>query len=192
MASAARKLLTIEDWISLPDSEKCELIEGDFVYKSMPSFEHGQFQGNLRESLSKFNRKNDGGNNPPFTGWWFATEVAVAYEGRSNGFIHDIAGWRRDKHKEKPKGKKVIIKPDWVCEILSGNKSNDLITKKWVLHEHRVEYYWIVDLEEEIVQVFRWSEEGYTNISDAKKGEKKKLEPFEAIEMDIAFLFGYD
>ena len=189
MASAVRKLVTIEDWLNLSDDEKCELIEGDIVYKAMPSFEHGQFQRRLGASITKFDRK--GGGDPP-NGWWFASEVAVIYEGRPNGFIHDLAGWRRDRHEEKPKGRRVTIKPDWVCEILSGNKSNDIITKKWVLHEHRVEYYWIADLDQEIVQVFKWSENGYTNISDAKKGDKKRLEPFEAIEIDVSFLFGDD
>ena len=189
MASAVRKLVTIEDWLNLSDDEKCELIEGDIVYKAMPGFEHGQFQRRLGASITKFDRK--GGGDPP-NGWWFASEVSVIYEGRPNGFIHDLAGWRRDRHEEKPKGRRVTIKPDCVCEILSGNKSNDIITKKWVLHEHRVEYYWIADLDQEIVQVFKWSENGYTNISDAKKGDKKRLEPFEAIEIDVSFLFGYD
>ena len=190
MSSAVvRKLVTVEDWLNIPSEERCELIEGEIVYKAMPSFEHGEFQNRLGVALGSFLK--NGGGNPP-TGWWFSSEVAVIYEGRPNGFVHDLAGWRRDKHKEKPKGKRVVIKPDWVCEILSGNKSNDIVTKKWVLHEHRVEYYWIVDLEEEIVSVFEWYEKGYTCIADAKKGDKKRLKPFESIEMDVAFLFGYD
>ena len=118
--------------------------------------------------------------------------MAVVYEGRPNGFIHDIAGWRRDRHAEKPKGRKVVLKPDWVCEILSGNSSNDTVTKKWVLHEHRVEYYWIVNLQDQIISVYEWAEKGYMCIADATKGELKKLKPFEEIELDVSFLFGDD
>lgn len=189
MTSTAKKTYTAEDWFNLPDDERCELIEGDLVYKVLPSFEHGQFQRRLGAAITKYDRK--GGDDPP-NGWWFASEVAVIYEGRPNGFIHDLAGWRRDKNTEKPKGRRVKIRPDWVCEILSGNKSNDIVTKKWVLHEHRIEYYWIADLDEEIVQVFKWSESGYINIMDAKKDDKKRLEPFDAVELDISFLFGYE
>lgn len=188
---AVIKLLTVEDWLMLPDDERCELIEGDFVYKTMPSYEHGDFQGRLSIALAPFLKGGSGGGNPPF-GWWFSTEVAVIYEGRPNGFIHDIAGWRRDRHSEKPKGKRLTMKPDWVCEILSGNKTNDLVTKKWVLHEHKVEYYWLVDLEDEIVSVLKWSEDGYINIADAKKDEKKRMPPFESMEMNFSFLFGND
>lgn len=189
--SAAKQLYTIDDWLSIPDNERCELIEGDIVYKALPSFHHGEFQGNLREALSAFRKKNNNGGNPP-SGWWFSLEVAVVYEGRPNGFVHDIAGWRKDRHTEKPNGRKVTQTPDWVCEILSGNKTNDLVTKKWVLHEHKVEYYWIVDLEEEIISVLKWSDKGYTIVNDAKKDDIKRLEPFDAIELNLSFLFGHD
>ncbi len=191
MASAVRKLVTVEDWLNIPDDgdERCELIEGDLVYKTLPSYEHGEFTSRLNGDLSSLVKKSEG--NPP-TGWWFSNEVAVIYEGRPNGFIHDIAGWRRDRHKEKPKGRRVVVKPDWVCEILSGNRKNDTVTKKWVLHEHRVEYYWIVDLEEEIISIFEWYEKGYVCIADVKKGDKNRLKPFESIEIDVAFLLGHD
>ncbi|MES2614264.1 MAG: Uma2 family endonuclease [Bdellovibrionota bacterium] len=185
----AKKLLTIDDWLSLPDDVRCELIEGDFVYKVLPSFAHGEFQRRLGGDLNPFDKKS--GGDPP-GGWWFASEVAVIYGNRPNGFIHDIAGWRREKHTQKPQGKKVTTVPDWVCEILSGNKTNDLVTKKWVLHEHKVEYYWVVDLDSEIISVFKWAEKGYINVADAKKGDTKSLEPFLGFEFNFAFLFGED
>lgn len=189
MGSAAKKIFSVEDWLNLPDEERCELIEGEIYYKAMPSFEHGEIQSRLSVSLGSLLKK--GGGNPP-SGWWFSTEVAVIYEGRPNAFIHDIAGWRRDRHEEKPKGRKVTIKPDWVCEILSGNRYNDKVTKRNVLHEKRVEYYWIVDLEDKLITVYEWSEKGYITIDDATIGEKKILQPFDSIELDISFLFGQD
>jgi Uma2 family endonuclease len=184
MVSAARQLLTIQDWMDLPDDERCELIEGDFVYKAMPNSDHSDSQSAIDSTLKEYQWKRKGP-----TGWWIRTEISVIYDGRSNGFIHDIAGWKKENYPEKPRGKWVAERPDWVCEILSENRRNDLNTKKWVLHEHRVPYYWIVDLEAEMISVLRWEKGGYLIIADAKKGEKRILEPFD-MEFDVSVLLG--
>ncbi len=185
MASAARKLFTMDDWVNMPDRERCELIEGDIVYKTMPSSDHSDAQIAIATIINnEFHIKRKGP-----TGWWIRTEISVIYEGRPNGFVHDLAGWKKENYPEKPRGKRIVERPDWVCEILSGNKKDDLNTKKWVLHEHKVPYYWIVDLESEIISVLRWEKDGYLIVADAGKSEKRILEPFD-LEFDISFLLG--
>lgn len=184
-ASAVKKLATIEDWLNRLDEQRCELIEGDLVYKAAPSAEHSYSQSLMATTIiNEFQLKRKGPN-----GWWIGTEISVVYEGRPNGFIHDLAGWKKENYPQKPQGKKVVEKPDWVCEILSGNRKDDLDTKKWVLHEHRVPYYWIVDLELEIISVLEWSTKGYTIILDAKKSEKRILPPFDFV-FDVSVLLG--
>lgn len=74
MNSTARKIESVDDWMDLPDGERCELIEGEFVYRTMPSYEHGEFQGRLRAELAKYDRKGGGNGGEPPVGWWFATE----------------------------------------------------------------------------------------------------------------------
>lgn len=186
-AMIEEKLCSIDEWADLAENERCELIAGKVIYKDIEGYtaEHGEFQSNLCAVLGEYNK-----NNIPVR-WWIVLPVSVAY-GNRHGFIHDLCGWRRDRHASKPSGKYVMQSPDWVCEILSSNKSIDIVDKKWIMHKHRVEYYWMVHLEEKIIQVFKWSESGYTNISDAKKGDKKRLEPFDNIEIDSTFLFGDD
>lgn len=184
MTSTAKKLYTLEDWFNV-DEERCELIEGDLVYKSLPSSEHSYSQRAIATILTgEYNWKRKGPK-----GWWIGTEISVVYNGRPNGFIHDLAGWRKENYPEKPRGKRVVERPDWVCEILSGNRKDDLDTKKWVLHEHRVPYYWIVDLESEIISVLEWSEKGYLIIADARKSQKRILSPFD-MEFDVSVLLG--
>lgn len=185
MGNLARKIYTIEDWVCLLEEERCELIEGEFVYKALPSSEHSSSQSAIDSIIkNEFQWKRKGPN-----GWWIMTETSVIYDGRPNGFIHDLAGWKKENYPEKPKGKRIIERPDWVCEILSGNRKADLDTKKWVLHEHRVPYYWIVDLEAEIISILRWEKDGYIIIADARKGEKRILEPFD-MEFDVSVLLG--
>ena len=118
--------------------------------------------------LSPFFQKVGGGGGGP-GGWWIGTEIHVVYPGRPNGFLHDLAGWRRDRHTQKPTEKKITARPDWVCEILSSNRTNDLIRKTRVLHEHRVKHYWTLDLREEILNVMRWVEGGYVGAASAKR-----------------------
>ncbi len=61
-----------------------------------------------------------------------------------------------------------------------------------VLHEHRVEYLWMVDVDSEVLSVLRWTEKGYVAISDVSLGDKARLEPFESIELNVGILFGGD
>lgn len=192
MTEQAKKFATVEDLLFLIDKgERAELIEGEIVYKAIPTAEHGFSVITIAQSLSPFSRKGgEGGYSPG--GWWIGSEIHVIYEGRPNGFLHDLVGWRRDRHTEKPKGSKVTARPDWVCEILSTNRTNDLVTKKWVLHEHRVEFFWLVDMEQQLLSVLRWNEKGYTIIADVKPGQKTRIEPFAEIEMDVSILFGGD
>ena len=187
MANAIRKLYTVEDWMNIPDEERCELIEGEIVYKVSPSSEHSFSQSAIATHIkSEFQYKR---KSPK--GWWIGTEISVVYEGRANGFIHDLAGWKKENYPAKPIGKRIVERPDWVCEILSGNRKVDLDTKKWVLHEHRVPYYWIVDLELEMISILEWAEKGYTIVLDAQKNEKRILLPFDT-EFDISVLLGDD
>ena len=191
MTEQAKKIASIDDLLFLIDKgERAELVDGEIVYKAIPNAEHGFSATKIAQSLSPFDRKGGGGGFPG--GWWIGTEIHVSYEGRPNGFLHDLVGWRRDHHTEKPKGAIVTARPDWVCEILSTNRANDLVTKKWVLHEHRVEFFWLVDMERQVLSVLRWNEKGYTTIADVKPGQKSRLEPFSEIEMDVSVLFGGD
>ena len=103
-----------------------------------------------------------------------------------------MAGWRRERVPERPRGAVVRVRPDWVCEILSTNKSNDLVKKKRVYHRHEVPHYWILDPERETLTVHRWSREGYVDILTAERGERVRAEPFEAVEMSVGVLLGED
>jgi hypothetical protein len=61
-----------------------------------------------------------------------------------------------------------------------------------VLHEHRVEFYWLVDVDAQTVSVLSWSEKGYVITKEATAGQKMRLEPFEGVELDVSVLLGND
>jgi Uma2 family endonuclease len=193
----AEKILfsTVEDWLATDDSERMELIEGELVQRVMPSADHSYTASQLAGLLHPFNNKGGGGGGSP-GGWWIYAEASVVYPNRPNGFVHDLAGWRRDKHKERPHGKRILETPDWVCEILSENRGSDLIRKKRVLHQNRVSHYWTVDHRDKILTVMRWVEGGYLNVQeispDEVKGEKTILEPFDGLAISVEEIFGIE
>jgi len=192
MTAAARKLppTTLEDPLAIPEEERrrVELVEGTLADRGATSGEDGAAQFALSTCLVPFYRR-PGGRSPG--GWWFATEVDVYFD-PANTFRPDVTGWRRDRVAERPRGVPVTERPDWVCEILSSNRRNDLVKKKRVYHRHQVPYYWILNPEQETSSVDRWAPDGYLQILVAERGEVVRAEPFEAIALTVGVLFGDD
>jgi Uma2 family endonuclease len=178
---------TVDDLFAIPEEERRhELIEGAIEEKGATSGEHGSAQRKLSAYVDPFERR-PGGRWPG--GWWFATDVDVYFD-PANSFRPDVAGWRRERMPERPRGAPINVRPDWVCEILSTNRRNDLVKKKRVYHRHQVPHYWIIDPEQEILAVHRWAPEGYLEILVAERGEEVRPEPFEAIPLAVGMLFG--
>jgi Uma2 family endonuclease len=134
---------TLADWLALPDDARIELIDGEFVEKAMPAFEHGLAQSNTSGAIrGPFNRRPGGPGGPG--GWWIVTEVDVLLDERV--FRPDISGWRRERLPSPPKDRPVAVRPDWICEIVSdSNRTTDTVTKLRRYHQAGVPHYWILD-----------------------------------------------
>ncbi len=188
MAPVARPA-TPADLLARSDRDRFELVGGELVPKVAPTAEHGRGQGATIASLRRRFDRKPGGRWPG--GWWFATETHVHYS--SAVFCHDLVGWRRERVPEFPTGFAVRVRPDWVCEILSPrNEKRDFVDKPRTLHAAEVPHYWILDAHEKLLIVHRWSPAGYTMVLSAGADETVRAEPFEAVELRVAVLFGDD
>ena len=183
---------TLDDLARLRDQgHAVELIDGEIVYKASPATEHGISQMKFGEVLAAFNRQVGGPRGPG--GWWLVTEVDILYPQRSEVFRHDVSGFRRDLHPERPSGMPVKVRPDWACEILSPSTARyDVVKKSRTLHAHGVAHYWILDPEHETLTVLRHTEQGYLQVLTASVGDVVRAEPFDAIEIHVGELFGHD
>ena len=181
---------TIADLLAIPEEERFhELIDGEIVQKASPSGAHGSAQIEVGTLINGAFGHRPGGRGPG--GWWFASEVDVQLG--ADVCRPDVVGWRRDRVSERPREAIVKVLPDWICEVLSArNKRNDLIRKKHVYHRNRIGHYWIVDPEEEMLSVNRWTEDGYLEVIAAERGDRIRAEPFDAIEFNVGVLFGDD
>jgi Uma2 family endonuclease len=178
-----------------PDSgeedERVEIHAGQPVPKEAARYEHNDAQRGVAVAVgSRFNRRTGGGGPG---GWWIATEPEVAYPGWT--FLHDLAGWRRERVPEKPRGRPVRETPDWVCEILSTNRKHDTVTKFEVLARAGVKHYWLIDVDARELVVHRLENAGWLRaaaFSEVEAGQRARIEPFDAEEIEIAVLFGDD
>ncbi|MBI2391572.1 MAG: Uma2 family endonuclease [Deltaproteobacteria bacterium] len=191
MATPNRRRATLADILPfLAREEQVELVDGEIVPRAMPSASHGATQLGFGDVLGPFRRRAGDPRGPG--GWWIFSELDVHYEQTDEVFRHDVCGYRRDRHAERPSGAVVSARPDWVCEILSTNRRRAFIEKQRTLHRHAVPHYWLFDPDAEVLSVLRWSEPGYVVILNAGAGETVRAEPFDAIEIVVDELLGKD
>ncbi len=189
MAPLARPA-TLADLLARPDRDQIELVGGELVPKAAPTAEHGRGQGATVGSLRRRFDRKPGGRWPG--GWWFAAETHVQYPA-GVVFCHDLVAWRRDRVPEFPTGFAVRARPDWVCEVLSPrDEKRDFVDKPRVMHAADVPHYWILDVQEKLLIGHRWSVDGYTMVLSAGADETVRAEPFDAVELRVAVLFGDD
>jgi Uma2 family endonuclease len=187
MVASLRKPATFEDLLARDNPDRLEIIGGEIVERAMPSPGHSLAENKLAVATDPFNRR-PGSRGPG--GWWIFTEIHVGYRSGET-YCHDTAGWRRDRVATRPTEWPIRIRPDWVCEIVSPkHERHDLIDKPRVLHAAEVPHYWVVDPDERILLVHRWSPDGYTVVQRAAAGETVRAEPFEAIALRVGMLFG--
>jgi Uma2 family endonuclease len=193
MSSSAgqRAPATIADLLAIPQEERFhEVIDGELVRKAMPTFEHGDAQSALASRIKGPFQRRPGGKLPG--GWWIATEVEVEL-GPTHVYRPDVVGWRRERVPERPQGTPILIRPDWICEVLSpSNPGTDRLKKLNSYHHFEIPHYWIVDPMEESLSVFRWMADGYLLVLAAGRDARVHAEPFDAIELPVCALFGED
>lgn len=190
MSSAALKLPyhTLEDFLAIPEDERFhELLGGELVHRAFPVIKHGSSQVRVGETVGPFHRRPGGPGGPG--GWRFATEVEIQL-GPDSVVRPDVSGWRRERLPRLPDSWPCLVRPDWVCEVLSkSNAVVDLLDKVKLYHQAGVPHYWIVNPDRETLRVHRWTEPGYQVVLDVGPSAVVRAEPFDAIEIAVADLF---
>jgi Uma2 family endonuclease len=189
---APTRTATEADLLAMPEEGRgYELLNGELVEKQS-GFRHGRAHGRLMHRVAPYDRSAASGDRPG--GWWFLVEQLVRF-GFGQTLRPDVAGWLRERLPEPPEDEDTVllVRPDWVCEIVSpSNAGNDRVKKLRIYHQHEVPHYWIVDPRDESLTVLRWSPEGYTAVLVAQRGERVRPEPFGALELPVGVLFGDD
>src|SRR5262245_35652440 len=133
VAPARKATATAADLLAIPEEERFhEIIGGDLVRKAMPSGPHGLAQRTVGGKIGDAYSRRPGGTRPG--GWWIVTEVEIQLEDHEV-YRPDVIGWRRERLAQLPREGPILVRPDWVCEVLSSsNARNDRVKKMRVYH----------------------------------------------------------
>lgn len=157
MVNSSTKLLTLEEFIKLPETEPAsEYIDGQIIQKPMPQGEHSVIQTELAPAINLVVK-------PDLIARAF-TELRCTFGGRS--IVPDISVflWDRIPRKENGGVANIFsIAPDWTIEILSpvrealtkSIQSQTKVTKN-ILHclKHGTQMGWLIDPDEQSVFVY--------------------------------------
>ena len=183
MAARLREHATYEDLLKVPDNMVAELIEGELYASPRPAIPHADAVTELGAVLrSEFGRRGRGG-------WHILFEPELHLDG--NVLVPDLAGWRVDRVPVIPRASFVSIPPDWVCEVLSHSTARiDRAKKLPIYAQYGVGHAWIVDVDEQYLEVKRLVDGRWSDIAIFTGGEKVRAEPFDAIEIDMTLVWG--
>ena len=133
---------TIPEW---PDGPLIELVKGELFMVPSPNVKHQLVAGNIFAALSD-HVKNQG------SGKLFFAPIDVHFS-EDSVVIPDIL-FVANEHDENIKTKFIEGAPDLIVEILSSNVDMDRSIKKQLYLQYNVKEYWIVDPENECLEIF--------------------------------------
>ncbi len=148
IVSAARKPLTLADFLDLPETEPAsEFVDGHIWQKPMPQGEHSRLQFKACECVNAVGELAQLALAFP--------ELRCTFGGRS--IVPDIAVFRWNRIPRTENGRianRFLTHPDWVIEILSPEQSQTQVLDK-LLHcsEQGTELGWLLDAAEETILV---------------------------------------
>jgi Uma2 family endonuclease len=189
--SSAQPDDAIVQWLLLPEGERADLLDGRIVYKAMATIEHGDAIGGIWGQIYHLRGRPPGGG-----GWWLSENVKMYLA--DQGVQPDMVGWRTDRHPQPPRKANVgprhlgvyVTPPDWICEVLSPSTSYRDKGAKWTAyHAVGVEHYWLVDLANEMLTVYRRNDRTYELLTKIGRDDTAALPPFESVELRGGLVF---
>lgn len=183
MAARVREHATYEDLLRVPDTMVAELIEGELYASPRPAVPHADATSDLLAVLrTQFGARGRGG--------WHIVFEPELHLGR-NVLVPDLAGWRVERMPVLPKTPAIAMPPDWVCEVLSHSTARiDRAKKLPVYAHHGVAWAWLVDVDEQYLEVKRLIDGRWSDIAIFTGTDNVRAEPFEEIEIDMTFVWG--
>jgi Uma2 family endonuclease len=179
-----RRRATYEDVLNAPEHKVAEIIDGVLYLSPRPAPPHAWATGALFGDLDgPFNKARGGPG-----GWRIMFEPELHFG--KDVLVPDIAGWRTSRASKPFTGAFITLAPDWLCETLSPSTAKLDRTKKLGIYAREgVPHVWFVHPKRQTLEVIALR--GSNLVTQATYGahQKVRLEPFEAVEIDLAFLW---
>ncbi|HOV79020.1 MAG TPA: Uma2 family endonuclease [Bacillota bacterium] len=180
-AAAAKKTYTYEDYRKLPEGAPYQLIGGMLIMTPAPSTYHQIISMKLEVKLASFVMERD-------LGLVLYAPLDVYFE-ESETYQPDlifIAGERLSIIEPD----KINGAPDLVVEILSpGTAYYDLRKKYKIYEKHMVREYWVIDPEEQSVEIYALQDGKFTLGQRAEKQGTVSSTVIEGFTLSVESIF---
>lgn len=179
-----RRVATYEDLVQVPDHLVAEIVDGDLYASPRPAPRHAAATSGLNGALhGPFDRGRGGPG-----GWRILFEPEL-HLGR-DVVVPDLAGWRRERLPRLPDEPYIAVAPDWIAEVISPSTAAlDRVKKVSVYAREEISHAWLVDPIAMTIEVLRLENRHWTIVTTCAGAETVRLEPFDAIELDLTLLW---
>jgi len=162
---------------------------GIWLNDTGPTAEHSDARLGLAAALRAHFHRSEGSPAAP-GGWWILGQVELDLE--DDEIVRpDLAGWRRERVRERPQGSPLRARPDWICHVIARSSAyEDAAQRLELFQRNGVPFYWVVDVERRILTSHRLAGRSYALAIQAARWQFVRAEPFDAIEIRMGALFG--
>lgn len=186
MADPKRKRAGYQDVLESPEHMVAEVVEGDLYLSLRPGLAHAEAASALLGDLRNPFGRGKGGPG----GWVLLFEPELHLGAEPAIVVPDIAGWRRQRLPILPNEPYLTLAPDWVCEVVSPKTGRlDRIKKLPLYVREGVSHAWLIDPLQRTLEVFRNESGRWALLSTHAEDDEVRAEPFDAIGLDLAFLW---
>jgi Uma2 family endonuclease len=184
MAQQTLKHAVYADLLALPAHQVGEIAYGVLYAQARPATRHARAASRLGADLDgPFDRGRGGPG-----GWWLLDEPELHLG--PHVLVPDLAGWRRDRLPALPDAPYLTEAPDWVCEVLSPSTQGlDRGDKRRIYAEYKVEYLWLLDPQDKLLEVFQFTAQGYRLVDTYAGSDAIHAVPFHAIALQLSELW---
>lgn len=181
------RVLLYEEYQKVPGHKHAEIIHGTLYVLPRPGPRHANASSVLGGELSGPFQRGRGGPG----GWWILDEPELQLVSLEP-MVPDLTGWRAERMPSLPETAYFTHAPDWACEVLSKSTEKiDRDEKLPIYAQHAVGHVWLVDPLAMTLEVYALGERGHWREVRVYQGnERVRAAPFEAIEIELAALWG--
>jgi Uma2 family endonuclease len=181
---AEKRRATYQDVLDAPEHVVAEIIAGELRLSPRPAGPATSVASVLgAELVLPFGRGRGG------PGGWIILAEPELHLG-DEVVVPDLAGWRRERMPVVPDEAFFTVVPDWICEVLSPSTERMDRAEKMPLYATLgVHHAWLVHPRRRTLEAFRLHEGKWLAIAVHKDDDRARIEPFDAVELDVASLW---
>lgn len=184
MDPAKKRCATYQDVIDSPPNMIAEIIGGELRLSPRPGGPATVVGSAIGKKLGSLFERDDGG-----PGGWLILWEPELHLG-DEVVVPDLAGWRLERMPVGPDDAFFTIPPDWICEVLSrSTEKTDRTEKMPIYASFGVQYAWLVHPRRRTLETFRLRDGSWSATGVRKDTDRARIEPFDAIELDLARLW---